>query len=302
MTRLFLIAGIRVDDLRTHSLPPDAFGFRPLVPPSSVVKVNPRISAAYVPREGSRGGWLGATRLHGSFGTGIRAPDGFELAFTNNPRLKPEKSLSFDSGVEQHFFGDRALVDATYFYNRFKDQIVVLGGSLANLSTYISDNLGNTRAEGMELSFRARPTRSLFVSGEYTLLASSILSLEGTSLALAPFHVGQPLIRRPKNSGFLQLAWRHGPLVLSTNAILRGRTLDVEPNNATGSCVLGLPCLFDNKGYARADAGFSYRLPKGLEIYGRLNNFLNRKYEEVLGFPALRLNFLAGLRISLPPE
>jgi hypothetical protein len=33
-------------------------------------------------------------------------------------------------------------------------------------------------------------------------------------------------------------------------------------------------------------------------LYGRLNNSLNRRYEEVLGYPALRVNFLAGVRAS----
>ena len=32
---------------------------------------------------------------------GIRPPGGFELAFTNNPALRPERTRSFDAGVEQ---------------------------------------------------------------------------------------------------------------------------------------------------------------------------------------------------------
>ena len=92
---------------------------------------------------------LGGTRIHGSFGTGIRPPDGFELAFTNNPHLKPEKSVSFDAGIEQSCFSNLAVVDFTYFFNRFEDQIVTLGGSVQNLSSYTSDNLKNSRAQGL---------------------------------------------------------------------------------------------------------------------------------------------------------
>jgi outer membrane receptor protein involved in Fe transport len=70
----------------------------------------------------------------------------------------------------------------------------------------------------------------------------------------------------------------------------------VEPNfGAFGG-------LFPNKGYVLANAGLAYRLPRGVEVYGRLNNFLNRKYEEALGFPALHLNFLAGVRFTFPAE
>ncbi|HEV2177590.1 MAG TPA: TonB-dependent receptor [Terriglobia bacterium] len=307
--RWFVTAGARLDDIRTHSLPPDAFGVRPLLPANSVNQISPRLAVAYVAREdGPASQVLGATRLHSSFGTGIRAPDGFELAFTNNPRLKPERSASFDAGVEQQFFGGRAALDVTYFENHFKDQIVVLGGSLTNLSTFSSDNLARSQARGVEVSLRARPTPSLQFTAEYTRLDSAILALDGATLAESPFTVGQPLIRRPKNSAFYNVTWQHRRLTLNTDAYIRGATLDLEPNDGTFACAPvtaggpGLPCLFTNSGYVAANAGFSYGILRGLEVYGRLNNFLNRKYEEVFGFPALHLNFLAGIRYSFPAE
>jgi outer membrane receptor protein involved in Fe transport len=262
---------------------------------------------AYLVRDPGEGVTVGATRLHASFGTGIRAPNGYELAFTNNPRLKPERSVSLDFGAEQRFFANRAVLDATYFYNRFDDQIVVLGGSLTHLSTFSSDNLGNSRAQGMELSFRAQPVRSVQFTAEYTFDGTEILALSGSKdLALAPFQVGQELIRRPRNSGFYDVTWRHRSLTLNTTAYIRGQVLDIEPNYGTFTCEppslggFGLPCLFTNKGYTRADAGFSYRLGRGVEIYGRLNNLLNQKYEESLGYPALHINFLAGARFNFP--
>jgi len=300
--RLFVMAGLRLDDLSTHSLQSGDYGARPFIPASSITKLNPRASVAYMARESDSASWLGTTRLHGSFGTGIRAPNGFELAFTDNPHLKPEKSVSFDSGLEQRFFDNKALLDLTYFYNKFEDQIVTLGGSLTNLSTFISDNLGNSRAQGLEASFRLRPTRSLQVSGEYTLLGTAILSLDGSTLVQAPFHVGQELYRRPKNSGGFNITWQRGRLTLNSNAYLRGQTLDLEPNDGVYACSFGLPCLFPDKGYAVLNGGFSYRLTHGLEIYGHLNNLLDRKYEEVLGYPALPLNFLAGVKFTFPAE
>jgi outer membrane cobalamin receptor len=292
--RLVVITGLRLDDIRTRALPPGAFGLRPLLPASSVLKANPRVSATYLAREG--GGRLGATRLHGSFGTGIRAPNGFELAFTNNSRLKPEKSISFDSGVEQRFFHDRAVLNVTYFYNRFKDQIVVLGGSLTRLSSFISDNLANSRAAGVEATLRVRPARSLEFSGHYTRLNSSILALDGSTLAQFPFVVGQPLLRRPRNSAAFNATWQRSRLMVNLNSYWRSQVLDVEPNyGASGG-------LFTNPGYVLVNTGFAYRLGRGVELYGRLNNFLNRKYEESFGYPALPLNFLAGIKFTFPAE
>jgi outer membrane cobalamin receptor len=295
-SRWHLTTGLRVDDIRTDALPPDAFGSRPPLPESSIIKVNPRVSIAYLAREAPAGGRFGSTRLHGSFGTGIRAPNGFELAFTNNTRLKPEKSVSFDLGIEQRLFDNRAVWDVTYFYNRFKDQIVVLGGSLANLSTFTSDNLANARAQGVEISFRIRPVQSIELTAEYTRLNSSILALDGSTLAPSPFRVGQPLLRRPRNSAGFNATWQHGPLTLNLNGYVRGPVLDVEPNFGS------FGGLFRSKGYVLANTEFAYRLPHGVEIYGRLNNFLNQKYEESLGFPALHLNFLAGMKFYFRAE
>lgn len=293
--RWFLTTGIRIDDLHTGSLPSDGFS-RPFIPESSVAKINPRIATAFVVREAPGDRRFGATRLHGSFGTGMRPPNGFELAFTDNPRLKPERNISFDSGIEQRFFSDRAIFDVTYFYNRFKDQIVTLGGNLSNLSTFSSDNLANARAQGLEMSLRLRPTRSLDVSAEYTWLDTAILALDGSNQVLAPLQVGQPFLRRPRSSAGYNITWHYRRLMFNTNASIRGPVLDVEPNDGTFACVLGLPCLFRNPGYVLANAGFAYQLPRGIEIHGVVKNLANQKYEEVLGFPSLRLHFLAGVR------
>jgi hypothetical protein len=89
-------------------------------------------------------------------------------------------------------------------------------------------------------------------------------------------------------------------LMLNSNASIRGAVLDLEPNLGSFACTLGFQCLFRNSGYVDANAGFAYQLPRGVKIYGRLNNFLNQKYEESFGFPALRLNFIAGIKFSIP--
>ena len=88
--------------------------------------------------------------------------------------------------------------------------------------------------------------------------------------------------------------------MLNSNASIRGAVLDLEPNYGSFACTLGMQCLFRNKGYVDANAGFAYRLPRGFEIFGRLNNFLNQKYEESLGYPALHLNFVSGIKFGFP--
>ena len=120
------------------------------------VEVNPKGSVAYALR--------GGTRLHASAGTGIRPPAGFDIAFTNNPRLKPERTTSFDAGIEQRLFRNRVSLDATYFYNRYYDLIVVLGGSLTRSEQLSVGQSGQLARAGRGIR-RAVPAGALDLGG-----------------------------------------------------------------------------------------------------------------------------------------
>jgi outer membrane receptor protein involved in Fe transport len=69
--------------------------------------------------------------------------------------------------------------------------------------------------------------------------------------------------------------------------------LDVEP---TYGATAGLS---QNPGFANIGVNLNYRLAQGLTAYGNLRNALDRHYEEVFGYPSLRLNFVAGLKWRL---
>ena len=284
--RLFVNAGLRADFLHTLAIPADINSARPAFPADTIVKVNPKISLAYAAASG--------TRVHASFGTGIRPPSGFDLGFTNNPHLKPERTTSFDAGIEQRLAANRISLDATYFYNRYRDLIVSLGGSLARLSSFQTDNLANSRAQGLELAARLRPMRRISVEGTYTYLNSEILSLEGfANLAPNHFQVGQELARRPAHSGAVVATFTEGRWTADVTGYFRGSVLDVEPNFGASAG------FFNNPGYANVGVNLNYRAGRGLTLYGYLRNALNQEYEEAFGFPALKLNFTAGMKWTL---
>jgi len=60
------------------------------------------------------------------------------------PRPQPERTRSFDA-VWSRDSSTRLSLDATYFYNRFYDLMVTLGGSLSRLGRFQTDNLANSR-------------------------------------------------------------------------------------------------------------------------------------------------------------
>jgi len=286
-SRLFFNAGVRGEIVGTPLIPESLPDGRPAFPANTVTKVNPKLAATYALRA--------ATRLHSSFGTGIRPPAGLELAFTNNPALKPERTASFDFGVEQRVFSGKLSLDATYFYNRFYDLIVSLGGNLAVLSAYQTDNLSNARAQGAELSGRFRPARWMSVAASYTYLDSEVLSLNGSSgLAPIPFSVGQELIRRPANSGSFVSTFTRGRATANVTGYFRGPDLDVDPTYGASAG------LYPARGFFDMGINLNVRLGGGLTAYGNLRNALNQSYEEVLGYPAPKLNFVAGFKWALP--
>jgi len=281
--RLFLSGGVRAEFFRTASIPADGY-MRPFFPQSNIARVNPKLSAAYV---------AGGARLHASFGMGLRPPSGFDLAFTDNPALKPERTRSVDAGVERKF-GNLLTLDATYFHNRYYDLIVTLGGSLTALSHFQSANLANSQAQGAELSARLRPARWMLVTGSYTLLKTRILSLDGSSSqAPLPFTVGQQLTRRPENSGNVVATFTRGRLAADLSGYFRGRTLYEEPYFGASNG------LFWNPGFTNAGVNLNYTVGHSVTAYDHLRNALNRQYEEVFGYPSPKLNFVAGLKWTI---
>ena len=148
--RASLTGGLRVDAIRRNALEgdPNPFGPRPDFADESVTSVNPRFAGKVVAWQDGRG--VARTTLRASAGTGIRPPDAFEIAFTDNPDLKPERSRSMDVGVS-HVVVPQVTVEATAFFNRYDDLIIAVGQSFADASRYRTDNISNARARGVEL-------------------------------------------------------------------------------------------------------------------------------------------------------
>jgi outer membrane cobalamin receptor len=291
---LTFTAGVRGEWIQRDALGqnPDPFSPRPAFGTESQTSVNPRVSAAFL-LGGSRRGGLGWTRLHASAGTGIRPPDALEIAFTDNPSLRPERSRSVEAGVDQAAFGERLLLGATAFFNRYDDLIVAVGPAIANASMYRTDNISNASANGVELSASGRTGWGLGARVSYTFLDTEILAVDRVgSAAPAPFTVGDPLLRRPRHSASLDLTYARGHVTAFARAGSRSRALDVEPSWGTYGG------LFYNPGFTVVDAGASWRIVPAIELIGRVGNLFARQYEETYGFPALGRNFTIGVRVA----
>jgi len=286
--KLFINAGLREEIYQTPFIPGDANNYppRPDFAARTDSRLNPRISGAYILQNNSR--------LHASYGTGIRPPGGSDIAFTNNPALKPERTESYDIGIEQRFLNNQLSLDVTYFHNDYRDLIVSLGGSLSSISQYYTDNLARANAKGVEASARYRPATWISVTGNYMWLETEALDLNGgIGLVQQYFYPGQPLLRRPKQSGSLVANFHYGKLDANILGYFRGHDLDVEPNYGASEG------LYWSGGYVNAGINVNYRLRDNFTVYANLRNALDRHYEDIYGFPAPLLNVVAGVKWSL---
>jgi outer membrane receptor protein involved in Fe transport len=290
-SRLSMTAGLRAERITRDTVAANEAGFppRPAFADDTVRSVDPKVAAIYLLTPFDR---PFATRLRVSAGTGIRPPDAFEIAFTDNAGLKPERSRSLDVGIEQDFGSGAYVLDATAFFNRYNDLIVTTGTALAGASRYYSDNISNARSRGVELTGRGRLTNSLSAQASYTFMDTEVLAVDSLSVAPPPFSVGDALLRRPRHQGNLDLTYANAAGSAFVELSSRGRVLDVEPNyGAFGG-------LFPGPGYSVVTAGGSLRVAHRLEVYGRVMNLLDRRYEETLGYPALGRSAIVGVRVA----
>lgn len=293
--RLFALAGVRIDDIHRDALEGDPNGFPPRLAfaDDSVVSANPRLSAAWFARPGAGN----FTKLRGGIGTGIRPPGAFDIAFTDNPSLQPERSVSAELGIDQAFAGGHGLFEATAFVNEYDDLIVAVG-SFRESSRYRTDNISNARARGFEAAaggrvrIGARTPIELHARAAYTFLDTEILAVDGAGAAEPPFAVGDPLLRRPRHQLAIDVAMTAGRLGAYVRGGARARVLDVEPSFGT------FGGLFYSDSFTAWAAGGSWRLLRGLEITARLDNIFDRSYEEALGFPVPGRGAHVGLRVA----
>lgn len=285
--RATVTAGVRGERISREALPGDPLAFqpRPDFPEETINSVNPKLAASFAV--------LDNTRLRGSFGTGIRPPDAFEIAFTDNSGLKPERSKSGEIGVSQTAARGAVQLDVTAFYNSYTDLIISVGRSFSGVSRWRTDNISNARARGAELSGAWRVRGGLDVRANYTFLDSEILAVNGLSIAQTPYAVGDALLRRPRHSGSIDGAWTHPRASAFAQLQMRGEALDAEPAFGPSGG------LYLNDGHSVVNIGGSFRPVKSVELFVRALNLFDRRYEEVFGYPAPGRTAYLGARFAV---
>ncbi|MBV8206022.1 MAG: TonB-dependent receptor [Acidobacteria bacterium] len=248
-----------------------------------------------------RGGQVFAgTRLRFSYAEGIKEPR-FEESFGQggfgilpNPHLRPEANRGLDAGLEQIFLSGRYALAATWFNNQFRDVIDFNFNSTTFLGQYV--NVNRAFAQGAEVEVHGRPARlhnRLRIDAAYVYTSGQILVAPlASDPLLSP---GAPLLRRPRHAGNVLAGYSAS----RWGGSLGGSFIGSRPD----SDFLGLvPPITRAPAYQLINAGAWLALNRRLTAYANLENLLNRRYEEVVGYPGLPVNIRAGIRFRIGGE
>jgi len=247
-----------------------------------------------------RGGELfSGTRLRFGYAEGIKEPS-FAESFGNgggfpvqpNPLLRPEETRSLEAGFEQRFQRHYAF-SATYFNNLFREKIDFNFLTAPHCPPGISFcgqyvNVNEALAHGAEVAFQARPHSRLSLNAAYTYTSTQILKEPFAFDSL--LSAGAPLIRRPKHSATTVVSYLGSRWGANLDGSFVGRRAD---SDFLGFGITHAPS------YVLVNVGGWYTIRPRITAYLNIDNALDKRYNEVVGYPALGINFRAGLRFRV---
>ncbi|HTW31752.1 MAG TPA: TonB-dependent receptor [Candidatus Sulfotelmatobacter sp.] len=254
----------------------------------------PRVALTYQILRGNEK--LSGTRLRFSYSTGFKEPR-LEESFNGlpgpdpynipNPGLKPERVRAFEAGFQQDFLAHKFEFTGTYFNNLFHDQInyVTMNTPPNFPGQYV--NVNQAFAQGAEAVLRAKLSSHLLLNSAYTYTSSEYL--DNPAPYDAVYNPGQPLLRRPKHSATTMLSYLGNRWAANLSGSYVGTRADSDFDNFN---------INHAAGYVRVDLGGSYNVNSHVATYLDISNALDRRYNEVVGYPALPINFRAGLRFQ----
>ncbi|MBE3603308.1 TonB-dependent receptor [bacterium] len=233
--------------------------------------------------------------FRGSYSEGFRAPDFDSLYFPGygNPNLAPEISSEWDGGVTKDL-GDGVEITANYFSRRVHNLIVAVPCAY-NAATCPdgahAGNAGRVDTQGIEFIPSAHPVKGLSLSGSFTYLDEThVSSAADVQPTRVPKYSAQALaeytranLLRSEDSGTITVAYT-----------FVGDRNDITPQGG----------FANNSAYHRVDLAASYTpgvvwgFVRGATLFTRINNLLDRHYQDALGFPAPTINYVAGMTVD----
>ena len=222
--------------------------------------------------------WLPVPRrlkLRASYGTAFRSPSFLDLYgqsayYVGNPRLQPEHARGWDGGADLYLADGRGTVSATWFENDYRDLIVydfsVFPGTTANVD--------RARTRGLEFAWKER-----LAPGWEARLGCNYLEADDLTQQTR-------LLRRPRHTLTAGVERRAGRWSGGAGLVYVADRQDVDPVTFA---------TIDAPDYTVVRVYAAWAATDRLTVKLRVENLLDRHYEEVAGYPALGAGVFAGI-------
>ena len=213
----------------------------------------------------------GGPVVRASYAEGFKAPSLYQLYTNAGYRdLVPETSQGWDAGVEVPFAQDTGRFSVTWFDRKTRN---LIDYDFASWNYY---NIGKARAQGLELGMQVADWNGFDVNLAYTYLKAT------------NERTGARLARRPRNNltASIDKSWQAG-LRLGAELRVGGSRWDDQANTqyVDGFTTLALRGAFAVSG--------------NVEVYGRLENVFNARYELVRTYGTPARSAYAGVRVKM---
>lgn len=245
---------------------------------------NARLAATYQ--------WTDSIKLRGNIGTGQKNPTFIERfgffpgSFIGNPNLKPEKSLSFDVGIDGTSYNDALQWQVSFFRQDLENEI---NGFVFDFATFLStaeNRDGESDRQGVEIAGQWSVSNMLGFNASYTYVDATEPNANGDII---------DELRRPRHTGALgmDLDLLEGRWTNRLTAEYGGSRDDLffppfpQPSQTVS---IGNFWLLD--------LSSQYAVTPSLTVYARGTNLLDEDYEEVFGYQTLGRAGYVGVKFG----
>jgi len=215
------------------------------------------------------------TRIKGAYGTGYKAPSLFQLYSSfGDSTLQAGSSKSWEAGIEQYLAGQRLAAGVTYFDNTY-DNMVGWDGATSSYR-----NVFKATSRGMELT------------GRYTGIGGTSLRAYYTFTDSKDHESDEQLLRRPRHSGGIVLDQRvRQGFDLNLSFRFSGERRDNDFSTWPST-----PVTLD--GYGIVNVAANWKITPNFQLFGRIDNLFDTKYEEILGYGTVGVTGYLGIRVA----
>ncbi len=221
------------------------------------------------------------TVVRASYGEGFKAPTLYQLfSVYGTTSLQPETARSYDFGLEQSLVKGTLKMGATYFHRDTTNQIDFTSvPPRADRPFGYYFNIARARAEGVETFVELRPSRALVLNANYSFTdARNRLT-------------GIVLLRRPQHSINADIDWT------PRSGLHLGASLQTMSDSRDSDYLTFSPTSLD--GYTLVGLRASVSLGDRFDVYGRVENLTDTRYETVSGYGVYGRNAHVGVRVKL---